>query len=41
VSDLAVPVTRYAVSGDINIAYQTLGEGPVDISSLTWLPVRA
>src|SRR5664280_1592222 len=31
VSDLAVPVTRYAVSGDINIAFQTMGEGPVDI----------
>jgi pimeloyl-ACP methyl ester carboxylesterase len=31
VSDLAVPVTRYAVSGDVNIAYQTMGEGPVDI----------
>lgn len=30
-SDLAVPVTRYAVSGDINIAYQAMGEGPVDI----------
>lgn len=30
-SDLAVPVTRYAVSGDINIAFQTMGEGPVDI----------
>lgn len=28
---LALPVTRYALSGDINIAYQVLGEGPVDI----------
>jgi pimeloyl-ACP methyl ester carboxylesterase len=31
VIDLAVPVTRYAVSGDINIAYQTMGAGPIDI----------
>jgi class 3 adenylate cyclase len=26
-----LPVTRYAVSGDVNIAYQTMGDGPVDI----------
>jgi len=26
-----VPETRYARSGDVNIAYQVLGEGPVDI----------
>ena len=25
------PVTRYATSGDVNIAYQTVGVGPVDI----------
>jgi len=26
-----LPVTRYAVSGDVNIAYQVMGAGPVDI----------
>jgi class 3 adenylate cyclase len=30
-SDLELPVTRYALSGDVNIAYQTMGDGPVDI----------
>jgi len=30
-SDFVLPVTRYALSGDINIAYQTMGNGPVDI----------
>ena len=30
-SDFALPVTRYALSGDVNIAYQVMGEGPVDI----------
>src|SRR5882762_360162 len=30
-NDFALPETRYAVSGDINIAYQTMGSGPVDI----------
>jgi class 3 adenylate cyclase/pimeloyl-ACP methyl ester carboxylesterase len=30
-SDFALPETRYAVSGDVNIAYQTMGDGPVDI----------
>ncbi|MGY2908466.1 adenylate/guanylate cyclase domain-containing protein [Bradyrhizobium sp. URHC0002] len=30
-SDFVLPVTRYAVSGDVNIAYQTTGDGPVDI----------
>lgn len=29
-SDL-VPETRYARSGDVNIAYQVLGDGPVDV----------
>ena len=28
---LDLPVTRYAVSGDVNIAYQVMGAGPVDI----------
>ena len=26
-----LPATRYATSGDVNIAYQTMGEGPLDI----------
>src|SRR5256886_12090468 len=30
-NDFALPETRYAVSGDVNIAYQTMGSGPVDI----------
>jgi class 3 adenylate cyclase/pimeloyl-ACP methyl ester carboxylesterase len=30
-ADLALPETRYALSGDINIAYQTMGHGPLDI----------
>jgi hypothetical protein len=31
-----VPETRYARSGDVNIAYQVVGSGPVD---LLWIPV--
>ena len=30
-SDFVLPVTRYALSGEVNIAYQTMGDGPVDI----------
>jgi class 3 adenylate cyclase len=30
-SDFGLPETRYALSGDVNIAYQTMGHGPVDI----------
>ncbi|HEY3795768.1 MAG TPA: adenylate/guanylate cyclase domain-containing protein [Bradyrhizobium sp.] len=30
-SDFVLPDTRYAVSGDINIAYQVMGDGPIDI----------
>jgi pimeloyl-ACP methyl ester carboxylesterase len=30
-NDFALPETRYAVSGDVNIAYQVMGAGPVDI----------
>src|SRR5260370_36139711 len=30
-SDFELPVTRYAVSGNVNIAYQTMGSGPVDV----------
>ena len=28
---MRVPETRYALSGDVNIAYQTLGDGPLDL----------
>jgi class 3 adenylate cyclase len=30
-SEFELPITRYALSGDVNIAYQAMGEGPVDI----------
>jgi pimeloyl-ACP methyl ester carboxylesterase len=30
-SDFVLPETRYALSGDANIAYQVMGAGPVDI----------
>src|SRR3982074_1008318 len=30
-TDFAMPETRYALSGDVNIAYQVMGDGPVDI----------
>jgi len=30
-STLDLPVTRYARSGDLNIAYQTMGDGPIDL----------
>ena len=26
-----VPITRYARSGDVNIAYQVFGDGPIDL----------
>ena len=29
--DFFLPSTRYALSGEVNIAYQTIGNGPVDI----------
>ena len=28
---MALPVTRYAKSGDIHTAYQVFGSGPVDL----------
>src|SRR5437868_10436875 len=28
---MAMPVTKYASSGNINIAYQVIGEGPLDL----------
>jgi len=30
-SDLALPLTRYARSGDVSIAYQVMGTGPIDL----------
>lgn len=30
-TDFVMPETRYALSGDVNIAYQVMGDGPVDI----------
>ena len=30
-ADFVMPQTRYARSGDVNIAYQVVGDGPVDI----------
>jgi class 3 adenylate cyclase/pimeloyl-ACP methyl ester carboxylesterase len=35
VSPVDVPETRYTTSGDVRIAYQIFGEGPVD---LVWIP---
>ena len=29
------PETRYALSGDLHIAYQVVGDGPVDV---VWVP---
>src|SRR3954452_87026 len=30
-NDFELPVTRYALSGEVNIAYQAMGDGPIDI----------
>lgn len=30
-TDIAIPETRYARSGEVNIAYQVLGDGPIDL----------
>jgi class 3 adenylate cyclase len=30
-TDLELPESRYALSGEVNIAYQVMGEGPVDL----------
>ena len=30
-SDFELPITHYALSGDVNIAYQTMGAGPADL----------
>jgi class 3 adenylate cyclase len=34
-NDTALPTTRYAMSGDVNIAYQIMGNGPIDIFIVT------
>jgi len=31
VTEQTLPETRYAQSGDVSIAYQVMGEGPIDI----------
>jgi pimeloyl-ACP methyl ester carboxylesterase len=30
-SDLVLPQTRYVLSGDVSIAYQVMGDGPIDL----------
>ena len=30
-TDFKLPETRYAQSGDVSIAYQVLGDGPIDL----------
>ena len=30
-NDFILPATRYALSDDVNIAYQTMGDGPIDL----------
>src|SRR5207248_72239 len=31
VSSMPAPQTRYAKSGDVNVAYQVVGDGPIDL----------
>jgi hypothetical protein len=30
-NDFALPITRYALSGDVSIAFQVIGDGPIDL----------
>ena len=30
-NEFVLPVTRYALSGDVSIAFQTMGDGPIDL----------
>ena len=30
-SDFTLPVTRYVLNDDVSIAYQVMGDGPIDI----------
>ena len=36
-TDFTLPDTRYALSGDVSIAYQVIGDGPVDIIAVAGL----
>jgi hypothetical protein len=36
-TDFQLPDTRYAQSGDVNIAYQVMGDGPIDVIVVTGL----
>jgi pimeloyl-ACP methyl ester carboxylesterase len=36
-TNFSIPTTRYALSGDINIAYQVLGDRPIDVVLVTGL----
>jgi pimeloyl-ACP methyl ester carboxylesterase len=36
-TDFVLPETRYALSGDVNIAYQVMGNGPIDIIAVPGL----
>jgi hypothetical protein len=33
-SYLELPMTRYAMSGDVSVAYQTMGDGPINIIAI-------
>ena len=41
---MEAPQTRYATSGDVSIAYQVVGDGPIDLvlvrGSVTHLELR-
>ena len=30
-NDFVLPATRYALNGDVSIAYQVMGEAPIDL----------
>ena len=36
-TDFTLPDTRYALSGDVSIAYQVIGDGPVDVIAVAGL----
>jgi len=40
-NDFTLPETRYALSGDVNLAYQVMGNGPVDIIMVPGLRARS
>jgi pimeloyl-ACP methyl ester carboxylesterase len=37
VTNFTLPETRYALNGDVSVAYQVMGEGPVDIVAVSGL----